>query len=41
MKRMRKGVTVFAETLPVFLNSTEEIGWKAPPQNRNLKQEVA
>jgi hypothetical protein len=26
--------------LPAILNSTEEIGWKAQPQNSNLWQEI-
>lgn len=33
-------LTVFVESLPMFLNSKEEIGWKAQPQNSNLRQEA-
>src|SRR3989442_7072641 len=39
--RNRRADTVAVKLIPVFLNSKEEIGWKAQPQNSNLWQEVA
>jgi hypothetical protein len=38
--RKRRADTVAVKRISVFLNSKEEIGWKAQPQNSNLWQEV-
>jgi hypothetical protein len=37
---MQEGRAAFVKTLPVFLNSMEEIGWKAQQQDSKLRQEI-
>jgi hypothetical protein len=37
---MQRGRAGFAKTFPVFLNSMEEIGWKAQQQDSKLRLEI-
>jgi hypothetical protein len=37
---MQGGRATFVKTFPVFLNSMEEIGWKAQQQGSKLRQEI-